>query len=171
MAALNVPPADVAGVQAKLAEAVPNASAFDLSAVLNIVTDVLAQIVAVVQFLASLVIAVGLVLLGGMVVSTRAARVRETAILRTVGAKAAQVRRMLIIEYGVLGLSAGLLAAILAEGAAWGVTTKALSLPWSPFLWQVALGLVIFTALAIGVGVLAALPILRVAPLRTLREE
>ncbi len=168
--ALKVPPDAVAGLQTRLAKAVPNASTFDASAALAIVSDVLGQIVSVVEFLASLVVLVGLVLLGGMVLSTRAARVRETAILLTVGAKARHIRRMLVVEYGILGLTSGVLAAGLAEIASWWVVTRLLEQSWAPFLGPVTLGVSVFVLLAVGVGVLAARPILRAAPLQTLRE-
>ena len=77
---------------------------------------------------------------------------------------------MLVVEYGILGLTSGVLAAGLAEIASWWVVTRLLEQSWAPFLGPVTLGVSVFVLLAVGVGVLAARPILRAAPLQTLRE-
>ena len=111
-------------LQRDLVEGFPNLSALDLAAVQEAVDDVVGKASLAIRFLALFAIAGGLVVLAGALATTRFQRMREVALLRTLGASRAQIRRVLLTEYLALGAVAGLAGAGLAGAAAWGLVTR-----------------------------------------------
>ena len=70
----------------------PNVSVIDLDLVLRTVDQVLDRVAVVVRFVALFSIATGLVVLVAVVTGSRFHRLRESALLRTLGATKRQVR-------------------------------------------------------------------------------
>jgi putative ABC transport system permease protein len=120
-----------------LIRAFPNVTAFDLDALMGQVRGIVSRIAQAVQFLFAFALAAGACVLLAAIENTRAERVRETALLRTLGASRRTIAVGLITEYLTLGLLAGLVAAIAAQGIAWVLARQIFELPyaWSPQLW------------------------------------
>ena len=57
----------------------------------------------------------------------------EAAVFKTLGAKSSAIARMLLFEYGVLGLLAGTVGSAGAVALTWGVSRFALDIPWKVF--------------------------------------
>lgn len=95
-----------AGFQRALAEQFPGVSAIDLRHAVETVFGLLNQIIVAISILVGLVALTALVLLVIMILSSSAALTRETALLRTLGAKVSQVRLVFFLEQFVLALSA-----------------------------------------------------------------
>lgn len=110
-------PADSAGLQRRVAAALPNVTAVDLALLLQTLDGVFAKVAFAVDFMAGFTVATGLVVLAGAVVAGRYQRVREAVLLRTLGATRRQLDRIRLVEYAVLGVLAGLLGILLALGA------------------------------------------------------
>src|SRR5690606_38284787 len=81
----------------------------------------------------------GLCVLLAAIEGTRAERVRETALLRALGARSGLIVRGLIAEYAVLGGLAGLVAAIAAQTVAWVLAEQVFQIPYGPrpLLWLI----------------------------------
>lgn len=119
--------------------------------------------------LAVILVAGALVLVAG-VQSSVDTRLRESALLRALGAPRGLLLGALWIEFSVLGLFAGCLAIIGAEAAAWALQTQALELYYSPtpHLWPVGLATGV---LIIGsVGVFSCRSAVNTPPLVVLRD-
>lgn len=129
----------------------PNVTVFDLDATLTQVRGIVDRVVRAVEFVFLFALLAGLLVLLAAVEGTRHLRARETAILRTLGARTATLRAGLIAEYATLGLIAGLVATSAAQLVAWLLALRVLELPFafSPMLW--------LTGLAAGVGLVTAL--------------
>ena len=107
----------------------------------------------------------------GSVAMTKYQRLYETAIFKTLGATSRTIIVMLVVEYGTLGLVAGVVGSAGALGLTWGLTRFLLEINWSPAPW-INVGGLIMTALVVGVvGVASSLDVLRKKPLGTLRAE
>lgn len=149
----------------------PNISVIDVQVVLGLVQDIMDRIAMVVQFMALFSIAVGLVILGGMISTTKYQRMRESVLMKTLGATRWMVARMLAAEYLLLGLLAGLVGAIAAGGLSWGLVKFVFRGQWylhlAPYLWGVAAAVV----LVVCAGLLSSLDVLMKKPLQVLREE
>jgi len=96
-------PAESARLQQAVVARIPNASAIDLTLVLQTIDGIVAKIQWVVQFMALFTVATGVIVLAGAVLSGRYQRLRETVLLRTLGASHGQLVRIQLVEYFILG--------------------------------------------------------------------
>lgn len=121
----------------ELIAAFPNVTAIDIEATMNQVRGIVDRVVGAVQFLFGFALAAGACVLLAAIESTRAERVRETALLRTLGARRRTIVLGLITEYAALGLLAGLVAAAAAQVTALILARQVFDLPYrfSPLLW------------------------------------
>ncbi len=160
-----------ARLQSAVVEAFPNVSAIDVRLVLEVVSRVLDRVAFVLRFMALFAILTGLVVLAGAVRVALAQRTREAVVLRTLGASRAQVRRILLAEYALLGLLAALTGGLLALAGAWGLAHFTFEIPFRPDLTWLAWALVVVPALTAVVGLIGSRGALRQPPLAVLRAE
>ncbi|MEM0962847.1 MAG: FtsX-like permease family protein [Bacteroidota bacterium] len=160
-----------ASLQSAVVEAFPNVSAVDVRLVLDLVDRVLSRVAFVLRFMALFAVVTGLVVLAGAVRVALAQRTREAVVLRTLGASRAQVRRILLAEYVLLGLLAALTGGLLAVAGAWGVATFAFQIPFQPDLSWLGWALLIVPVLTAVVGLAGSRGALRQPPLAVLRAE
>ncbi len=121
-----------ARLQSAVVEAFPNVSAVDVRLVLALVDRVLSRVAFVLRFMALFAVVTGLVVLAGAVRVALAQRTREAVVLRTLGASRAQVRRILVAEYALLGVLAALTGGLLAVGRGVGAGPVRLPDPVPP---------------------------------------
>ena len=110
-------PAQSGALQRALVGAFANVSAIDLTLILETVRDILGKISAVVSVLAGFTVLAGIPILIGTLLNGRDLRLRESVLLRTLGASAKQVQAILTIEYAALGMLSALTGVVLAVGA------------------------------------------------------
>ena len=148
----------------------PTVTVVDVAQALETVRSIVVQTIKVVQFLAAFSIFAGAVILASAIAGTRFRRIRETVVLKTLGASRARVISIFSIEFAVLGLVAGLVGIVFANVIVY-LVLRALGIP-SRIEWLLNLvGLVLTAGLAIGTGWIACLRILSQKPLEILREE
>ena len=157
-------------LQRQLVGTYPNVSVLDVERVQEALGAILGKVDRAVRFLAGACALAGLLVLVGALSTSRYQRVREGALLRTLGAQRRHVAGMLLTEYAALGTVATLAGLLLAVGASAWVVAETLDLDYAvdlPSLLQVWMGV---TALTVGMGGLASRPVLRRPPLQVLRE-
>lgn len=159
-----------AAFQRDLVGAFPNVSALDFSRVQEAIDAILLRVRQAVAFLGGFSALAGLVVLVGALATSRSQRVREGALLKTLGARRNQVLVVLFTEYLALGTLAT------ATGLALSGVSSALLLPnvfqvtytvhWSSFasIWLAVSGL------TVAVGLAGSRGLLRRPPLPVLRE-
>ena len=164
-------PAQSAAVQQAVVRAYPNVSAIDVGLVLEVFDDLFAKVSLVVRFMAAFVVATGVVVLVGAVLTARFQRVHESVLLRTLGATRRQVRQIMLVEYGVLGVLAAATGGVLSVGANWllmrFVFEVGFAAPPLPLLAAVAA----VTALTLVTGLASSRGICDHPPLAVLRQE
>lgn len=104
-------------LQRELAKEFANVTAIDLTQILKEVREILGKISTVITILAGFTVLAGLPILIGTLMNGRDVRLKESVLLRTLGASAGQVRVILVIEYATLGVLTALTGVILAVGA------------------------------------------------------
>ncbi|HEY2433044.1 MAG TPA: FtsX-like permease family protein [Vicinamibacterales bacterium] len=173
IAILQAPPDPAARgrFQRDLVEAFPNVSAIDVREILATVQQAVANVTLAVSIVGAVALVSGILILAGAVAMTKFQRVYEAAILRTLGASTRTLAAMLALEYGGLGLLAGLVGAGGAMALTWGVSRHVFDIPWHPAPGLAALGAVVTTVLVGVVGVASSYDALRKKPLGTLRAE
>lgn len=115
----------------------PTLSLLDISAILKQVGGVLQQVSKALEVMVVLVVICGgLLLLAQVQVGMRQRR-QELVVYRTLGASKRLLRGTLWCEFALLGLAAGVAAALGAEAALWLLQAKVFDFPWAPtpLLW------------------------------------
>ncbi len=108
-------PADKQSTIDGLIAAYPNLTAIDTGPILAQVQRVLQQVIGAVQFLFAFTLAAGVLVLYAALAGTRDERMRESALLRALGASHRQVRAVQVAEFVAVGALAGLMAAVGAQ--------------------------------------------------------
>jgi len=163
--------ADRARFQHDLVERFPNVSVIDLREMLQTVRDVMSKVTLAISVVGGLVLLSGVLILIGAVAMTKFQRVYEAAVFKTLGANTRTIARMLLLEYSVLGLLAGLIGSLAAIALTWGVSRFAIDIPWRVYALEHTMGVLITMVLVAAIGVLSSLDVLRHKPLATLRAE
>jgi putative ABC transport system permease protein len=157
-------------LQRELAERYANVTSFDVAVVQEAVERLVSRVVFAIRFMALFSLATGAVVLAGAVSTSRYQRLRESALLKTLGASRRQVIQVVLAEYIAIGLLASVAALLLAIGAGWALAHFLFELPFRLPLGQAA-GLVAGTAvLAVCIGAWGSIEVVRRTPLEVLRE-
>ncbi len=159
-----------ASVQRDLVLAFPNVSALDFSRVQQAIDSVLSKVRQAVAFLGFFSALAGMIVLVGALASSRAQRLREGALLKTLGASRRQVLTVLFSEYLALGTLATASGILLAMVSAAFVVPYVFELDYSPRLGALATIWVTVAGLTVVVGLLGSRNLLRRPPLPILRE-
>ena len=163
--------ATTAAIQSAVFKQYPNVSAVDLNVVINALQSIFGRINFAIQFMGLFTAATGVVILINALATSRHARIRESVLLRTMGASAAQIRSIMAIEYALIGAIAGFvgLTLALASASALGVYVFKFDfkLPWLQVLG--AFGIVVCLALITGMA--GSRGIATHPPLAILRKE
>jgi putative ABC transport system permease protein len=163
--------AHAARVQAAVVTAFPNVTAIDLALVLQTVDAIFSKVAFVVEFMAAFTVLTGVVVLAGAVLTGRFQRIRETVLLRTLGASRRQLMRIQLVEYGILGFLAAVVGGGLAVAGHALLATFVFRLSPAVPLLPLALGVLAVVAVTIVTGLVANRGIAGHPPLEVLRQE
>jgi putative ABC transport system permease protein len=111
-------------------DALPNVTGIRVEDVLAAVASLLGQVAAALTATGSLTLVAGALVLVGAVAAGQRRRTREAVILKTLGATRGQIRAAWMVEFGVLGLAAGLIAALVGTLASFGVVRYIMHFDW-----------------------------------------
>jgi putative ABC transport system permease protein len=112
----------------------------------------------------------GMVVLAGSVVATRAERRRDIVLLRLVGATRGQVIRSQLIEFALLSSAVALAALAAGSLAAWALVTQTFEFAFRPDLATILLIPAGSIVLAVIAAFAAAQPALNARPAEGLRS-
>jgi putative ABC transport system permease protein len=164
-------PADRGAFQRRLAERLPNVTTLDLSVVQEALERLVDRVVLAIRFMAGFTLATGTLVLVGALATSRFQRIREGALLRTLGATRSQLFRIVLAEYFALGAMAAVVAGVLSSLAAWALAKWVFEgrFALQPLsLAGLVLGVVTLTVV---VGLLNSREVIRRTPLEVLRGE
>jgi putative ABC transport system permease protein len=168
--ALRVKPDMIGTVQARIFEQFPTVVVINASDIIDIIQGVMDRVSLAVRFVSGFAIFGGLVVLASSVAGTRYRRMREVAILKTIGATRGTLVRMFCTEFAVIGMAAGLIGGALAAIASAILIGQLLDTPYS-FSWPPVLAAAGITAvLTVLTGWVASYGILNRKPLDILRQ-
>ncbi|MET3231931.1 UNVERIFIED_ORG: putative ABC transport system permease protein [Burkholderia sp. 1263] len=153
-----------------LIAAYPNLTAIDTAPILAQVQRVLQQVIGAVQFLFAFTLAAGVLVLYAALAGTRDERMRESALLRALGASHRQVRAVQVAEFVAVGTLAGLMAALGAQAIGWVLATRVFEFYLSFNPWLLPAGIVAGVACAGLGGWLSLRHVLARPALQSLRD-
>lgn len=148
----------------------PNLLLIDTDAMLMQVRNIMDQIAQTISVVFLYTLLTGLVVLYAALLATQDERMHQTAILRTLGADSAYLRRLHLSEFAILGGLSGLLASAGAVLLGWALAHFVLDVPYqaSLLIWLVGIGGGICVVLL--AGWLGTRRLMMLSPLAILRE-
>lgn len=160
---------ETAAVQSEVVRIFPNISVINLGVIVETLEDILNKISFVIQFMAFFSIVTGILVLISSLIISKYQRMRESILLRTLGASSAIVRKINTLEYFFLGSLASLSGIALSLLATWLLSAFVFQLPFRPG-WLGALGLYAgITGLTIVLGWFNGRKIIQQPPMDILR--
>ena len=171
IATVREPAADDAHLLRVVTDALPNVTGIRVADILQAVADLVGKLAAALAATGAVTLASGALVLAGAVAAGQRRRVAEAVVLKTLGATRAQIRTAWLVEFGVIGLAAGVIAAALGTAASWGVVHYLLRAPWSFLPGTLALVMGGCVVLMLGFGYAGTSAALRVRPAPYLRDD
>ncbi|MGI8821128.1 MAG: ABC transporter permease [Chthoniobacterales bacterium] len=164
-----------AAASAKLQSAVvakfPNVSAVDLTSVLQTVDSILSKVALVIRVMSLFTVGAGIIVLASTIWSGRYQRLKESVLLRTLGASRRQIWQILCAEYLALGALASVTGILLAVASSWALARFVFELDYAPSLWPLLVAAVAVSGLTVAIGLLTSRGIGSTPPLEVLRAE
>ena len=130
IATVKVAEAEQARLLQAVTDALPNVTGIRVQDVLAAISSLLGQIAAALTTTGALTLLSGTFVLVSAVAAGQRRRVREAVILKTLGATGMQIRVVWLVEFGIIGTTAGLIAAVVGCAASWGVTHYIMHTGW-----------------------------------------
>jgi len=158
------------GVEAAVIESHPSIVVLSANEALSYVRYAMDRIVWMIRSLSGFTLLGGLLILALGVSSTRLRRMQEAAVFKTLGAARARLLGIAAVEFGCLGLYAGIVGLILGVAAANAALVLLFHTPPARVRWsEAALGVAAAGGASTLAGLATCLPVLRPRPLVVLR--
>jgi putative ABC transport system permease protein len=164
-------PQRAANYQQAVVKNFPNVSVIDLELILKTLDEILGKVAFVIQFMAFISIATGLIMLISSIMLSRFQRVKENVLLRTLGATNSQLWKIIASEYFFLSLLASLLGLLLAVIFAFLLGKFVFEFVFIPSAIQSLKIVAGICAITITIGLLNNRNILNQSPMESIRKE
>ncbi|VAW14933.1 hypothetical protein MNBD_ALPHA11-2435 [hydrothermal vent metagenome] len=153
-----------------LARTFPDISFISVGDALNQVASILGQLGSAVNIVGGLAVINGLLVLAGTMAAGRKQREADAVIQKVLGATRGNVLVVFIIEYGLLGAFAALIASVVGIVSAWAITVTILEIDFAVDGWLI-LGVVVGAVLlTIATGAATTWSALSSRPAQVLRN-
>lgn len=149
----------------------PNVSVIDLGSILTSLNEIITKVSYVIKFMAGFSILTGLIVLLSSLFLSKYQRIKESVLLRTLGASSSQILKIYATEYAILGgLSAatGILIALLSSFL---LAKFQLELDYDIHWMPILAVFLIVTSITVIVGLLNSREVINESPLKVLRKE
>ncbi len=148
-----------------------NVSALDLTSVIQTVDSILTRVALVIRVMSLFTVGAGVIVLASTIWSGRYQRLKESILLRTLGASRAQIWQILCAEYLMLGALASATGIVLAVISSWALARFVFKLDYAPSLWPLLVAAISVSGLTVAIGLLTSRGIGSMPPLEILRAE
>jgi len=132
IATVKVAEARQGAVLRAVTDALPNVTGIRVEDILANLANFLRQIGTALAATGSLTLAAGALVLASAVAAGQRRRTQEAVILKSLGATRRQIRAAWLVEFGVLGGCAGLIASVVGSAASFAVMHYVMAAEWSP---------------------------------------
>jgi putative ABC transport system permease protein len=162
--------AQSAELQAILNERYPNVSTIDLALILDTVEKLIEKISTAINFLGLFCLVTGLVVMVASLFTSKYQRMKEIALLRTLGAKGKSIRSMLAMEFIVIGCISGTIGVVLAAVGTYTLGFYLFNNVFIPTVFSVFKMVGLVMILTLFTGLLITFGITRTSPLAAIRD-
>lgn len=168
---LKAEPGSERDLQQALVETYPELIFLPVGEAISALSSILGAVTNAVAVIGGLAVVSGLFVLAGAMAAGRKQREADAVVMKVLGASRGDVVRAYIVEYGILGGLAALLAVALGMAGSWAFVTQILEVNWYADPLTIILVVLGAMLLTIAIGTLATWSALSVRPARFLREE
>ncbi|PKU23506.1 ABC transporter permease [Telmatospirillum siberiense] len=130
IATVHAPAGRENAVERAVTTALPNVSSIRVKEALETIRQVVGNAGMAIRGAAMVTLLAGALVLAGAIAAGRQRRIRETVLLKVLGAGRGDLLRALLLEFMLLGVVAAVLAAALGSVAAWAVLVFVLKTDW-----------------------------------------
>lgn len=148
----------------------PTIVVIEIDALIEQIQNIIAQVTSAIELIAFLVLACGALVLLACVTATLDERFRENAILRTLGAGRRLILTSLLIEFASIGLIAGIIATLGAEGSLYYLQREVFQQEFALHYWVWLAGPLVGMVVIGLLGVMATRRVVNTSPLTVLRH-
>ncbi|MBA9078029.1 ABC transporter permease [Rufibacter quisquiliarum] len=160
-----------AAFQQKVVRQFPNISIIDLELILSVMDELLEKIGFVIRFMGAFSIMTGVVVLISSVLISKYQRMRESVLLRTMGASRKQIYAITALEYFFLGALAAGTGIVLSLAGSWALARFSFETEFSPQLLPVLVLFGLISTLTVVIGLFNSRGVVNRSPLEVLRAE
>jgi putative ABC transport system permease protein len=160
-----------ASLQQELVTKFPNVSIIDLRQMIGVIDDLLSKITWIINFMAFFSILTGIIVLLGAIRTSKFQRIRESVLLRTLGAKGKQILKINALEYVYLGTLGGFSGVILSLISSQLLAVFVFKSAFVPSLVPFLILFPGIVLLVLIIGLSNSLSIIKQPPLVVLRKE
>ena len=160
-----------AAILAAVTDALPGVTGIRVADVLGAIAGLVRRLATALQAMGGVALLSGGLVLAATLASGQRQRRRDAAILRCLGATSGQLRAAWLVEFGVLGAAAGLVAGGIGMLLSWLALHVVLRSPWVLLWATLAATLAGAVALMLLAGLAATREALRASPAELLRGE
>ncbi|MFC0386737.1 ABC transporter permease [Muricoccus vinaceus] len=164
-------PARDAALLRAVTDALPNVTGIRVRDALDALGALLRRLGTALSSTAALTLVSGLLVLAGAVAAGQRRRIRDAVVLKTLGATRSQIRTAWLVEFGLLGLVAGVVAAGVGTLASWGVTHFVMRTDWTFLPGTLAVTILLCVGLTLAMGYAGTALALRAKAAPLLRNE
>lgn len=157
-------------VERVLVRAFPDVAFIPVGDALNQIASILSQLGMAVSIVGGLAVINGLLVLAGTMAAGRKQREADAVVQKVLGATRAQVLWVFILEYGLLGAFAAIIASVIGIGSAWAITQSVLEIDFSADLILIVMVIVSAVLLTIAAGAITTWRVLSTRPAQFLRN-
>jgi len=157
--------------RSEVVKAFPNVSVVDLGMILSTLNDILTKVSYIIKFMAGFSILTGLIVLISSLLLSKFQRIKESVLLRTIGASRLQILKINATEYALLGSLAALTGIVISIIASYFLATRQFELDYSLNWFPIIFIFLFVTTLTIIIGLLNSREVLQKSPLEVLRKE
>ncbi len=158
-----------ADIQAEVVREFPNISVVNLGAIVETLEEILGKISFVIQFMALFSIVTGILVLISSLIISKYQRMRESILLRTIGASSGTVTKINTMEYFFLGSLASLSGIMLSFLATFLLSKFVFQLPFRGPYEEALIVYITITLLTVLLGWLNGSKIIKKPPMEILR--
>ncbi|MGY8913752.1 MAG: ABC transporter permease [Flavobacteriales bacterium] len=158
-------------LQKELVKQFPNVSILDLRQVLSVIEGLLEKISWIINFMAFFSILTGIIVLLGAVRTSKYQRIKESVLLRTIGARSSQILKITALEYTYLGVLGGLSGILLSLIGSQLLALLVFKTSFVPSLFPFLVLFPGITLLVLSIGLLNSRSVIKSPPLEVLRKE
>ena len=148
----------------------PNITVLDVQLMINQVRNIMEKVTLVIETVFLFTLVAGILVMIATMQSTHDERIRDNAIMKTLGASKKQLRKILFTEFFLIGAISSLVATLAANMSGYAIASNLMNMQYQIHINSVAASLIIGTTIITTTGLVAFWRYHKMSPVSTLRQ-